>query len=163
MSDLRDRGALAALAMRILMDPPPTLPIPSTTLVYCFAHHPTSVPAMVRALRRHGIHEVALLDSRRSLSGVEGVEAVARQYARAGVRAAGRVPYDAALPWIHTRVEAEHVVAHALRAGFAEVLAVTPGFHTLRAVMTLVSAVLDRRSRTVTRRPGDAKPQGANR
>ena len=113
----------------------------STTLVYCFAHNKSNLYMMHRALKRHGLRKAWVLDNVLPMSGVESGENTQREYERMGDVAVTRIPYPHEM--IHTRSEAVAVVEWAHAQGYRHIVAVAPAFHVVRAVMTLVSAVLD--------------------
>lgn len=140
---------LTALAMRVLQDDTPQDNTPQDdpparpprTMVYCFAHHIDNLYMMRRGLKRRGIRSVCLLDNVTAMSGVSSGAETRRAYEDDGFAVTG-IPF--AHESINTKLESDVVVDWAVANEYTHIIAVAPPFHALRAIMTLVSSVMDK-------------------
>ena len=83
----------------------------NNVMVYCFAHHISTIEHMVSGLKQHNIHTVHILKNTKEMSGVENYEVIEQKYKKLGITV---IPIPFFEELITTKNESNRVIEYAI-------------------------------------------------
>ena len=112
--------------------------------IYCFAHNDANIPMICQEVRKRFLDSknIFILKNEKSMSGVSTYDKVKEQYAFFGIKIN---PIEYSNESINTRIESEAVIDWVIKNDIKKLIIIAPAFHILRASMTMISAMLDKK------------------